>query len=913
MIKLLDLTIKINDSDKYKNSTTGGPNDILPLHRIIKPSSLKIKDQTGGNISKLKTRNSLGVVSETELLVRDIKEIKIFFSSFDIPISWAWYNRRDREIEFTLKNLKYDEEKGLLIGLENSGLSLFLQQKDFEVEVFENSWEKKFLYFWQIIELAVENDSATFNEFRDLYRKILINLEVEQITNDLITELKEWNAGALDEKREFYELENINNNEQEVKTLCQGFLEAVENIDNQNWKDIGIKTVAGVWAAKENGFNLTTNPELDSVISEEGKYKGFYVGSGEKYQTLITLTSSLFSSIPSSLFFSSERKNRYTRKNIDEFRELFPNNANQSDPKYFLGFRPGDIQKFGTKFFSVFHQRDIKEQKGNFWEMETDEEFSRTYYELKSCGESKKKEASEKPQINEIIFRPQAFGEWSNKTKQEHWDIYWKWLNEIWITFYVEKAFGGLHNKLTKLLPLLDKPSFASENETNCEAALKVLQNYETPEASSDEAAIKNRFSAEIDAKKAEITSRIKLLISTNIDTAANEDYGSGQLSPERKRIFTAYRNQISNPTLLTRIKELIKLLVRGEKIIAETNRLTKMTFANQLKEEYQNGQGDKKQAYNIVNQVDNNWVDRTITNLGVIIAKKNQQQVLTERKKQLKTKYGNSIVAQAVFDSNVLDTVAALDEAEKLYIKVLEAETKNDTDASLLTFLQGYQNAEVGNLKNKAWQAVNGYNKQGEAAIQHLQKTDQSREEIIKKLQEAKSESELEMVYNQVRDNKLYKRGGKSKKVIDNLRQRKEIIFKIEKENISPENKNFLQTALSKIIPDTIKNNNDEQELTELENKLKTFSAAESSEKGKIYLEYKNFIDQILTEISQEKQRFYKAKSDLGISESSGAEPSLSRLPDWIWGPVIVGSVMTVGIIILIIIKNFRKSSKIE
>jgi hypothetical protein len=266
---------------------------------------------------------------------------------------------------------------------------------------------------------------------------------------------------------------------------------------------------------------------------------------------------------------------------------------------------------------------------------------------------------------------------------------------------------------------------------------------------------------------------------------------------------------------------------------------------------------------------------------LGVI-KKKDQQQVLTERRKQLKTKYGNSVVAQVVFDSNVLDTVVALDEAEKLYVKVREAETKNDTDTSLLTFLQGYQNAEVGVLKNKAWEAVNGYNKQGETAIEYLQKTDQSREEIIKNLQETKSESELEMVYNQVRDNKLYKRGGQSKKIIDNLRQRKEVLFKIEKENISPENKNFLQTALSKMIPDTIKNDNDEQGLTELESKLKTFQTApESEEKGKIYQEYKNFIDQILTEISQEKQRFQKAKIDLGINESSGTETSPSRLSD--------------------------------
>nr|CAG8435682.1 12342_t:CDS:2 [Entrophospora candida] len=219
----------------------------------------------------------------------------------------------EAEIEFTIKNLKYDEEKGILIGLGGGGRSLFLYEKDFE------------------------------------------SIEDEEL------------------------------------------------------------------AAKENGFDIDNDPGVETLISEEGKYKGFYIGNGEKYQTLVTLSSNLFSSVPTSFFFSAGSKNRYTRKNIDNFRELFPNNLDQNNPKYFLGFRPGDIEKIGTKFCSVFHQRDIKDQQGNFWEIEFGKELTRTYYELKSCYESKKiEEASEKQQIKEIIFSAIAFNEWSNKNKKEH-------------------------------------------------------------------------------------------------------------------------------------------------------------------------------------------------------------------------------------------------------------------------------------------------------------------------------------------------------------------------------------------------------------------------------------------------------------------------------------------------------------
>jgi hypothetical protein len=123
------------------------------------------------------------------------------------------------------------------------------------------------------------------------------------------------------------------------------------------------------------------------------------------------------------------------------------------------------------------------------------------------------------------------------------------------------------------------------------------------------------------------------------------------------------------------------------------------------------------------------------------------------------------------------------------------------------------------------------------------------------------------------------------------------------------------LQTALVKLIPDTIKDDNDEQELTDLENKLKIFqNDSKDEEKAKIYKEYKTFIDQILTEISQERQRFQQAKSDLGISESSNTnQGQQNRLPSWSWAIIIVGSIIAIGTIILFTIKSFQESSEKE
>ena len=169
--------------------------------------------------------------------------------------------------------------------------------------------------------------------------------------------------------------------------------------------------------------------------------------------------------------------------------------------------------------------------------------------------------------------------------------------------------------------------------------------------------------------------------------------------------------------------------------------------------------------------------------------------------------------------------------------------------------------------------------------ALAHLQKHDQLREEIAKTLQEAKNESELEVAYHKAKDSELYQRGGQSKRVLRNLRRRKQISFQLNQEEYSAENKNFLQVALVKLIPETVKDDNGEQELTELETQLKTFkTASESEEKGQIYQKYKKTIDQVLNEIRQEKQRYQQAKHQVDEKEQTldDKQPAAdNRLPD--------------------------------
>src|SRR5437016_2387256 len=113
------------------------------------------------------------------------------------------------------------------------------------------------------------------------------------------------------------------------------------------------------------------DPSLKSQITN-GKYKGFFVADGEKYQCLSksSIASSFFTALFSPFVDFSVIKNRFTKKNIDVFRKLFPNNQDQTDPKYFLGFRPGEIYLDNGRYYSYNHRQDFKEKKTSFFEIE---------------------------------------------------------------------------------------------------------------------------------------------------------------------------------------------------------------------------------------------------------------------------------------------------------------------------------------------------------------------------------------------------------------------------------------------------------------------------------------------------------------------------------------------------------------
>jgi hypothetical protein len=183
MTKLLNLTIKINHKNHYKNAGGAGLFYTYPP-RIIEPTSLVIKDQAGATVSRLKIRNDSGFgASNAEFLVSSIKKIQVDWSVWDIPISWAWENRgTGTEIEFTLKNLKYNNWNGFKFGSASVPVAgtvadtIFLESKDFEAEVYKNKAEHENKFLSSVIELSNQfsNDvKKTLSDFLGLKRKII--------------------------------------------------------------------------------------------------------------------------------------------------------------------------------------------------------------------------------------------------------------------------------------------------------------------------------------------------------------------------------------------------------------------------------------------------------------------------------------------------------------------------------------------------------------------------------------------------------------------------------------------------------------------------------------------------------------------------------------------------------------------
>ncbi|CAI2165519.1 2664_t:CDS:2 [Funneliformis geosporum] len=348
---------------------------------------------------------------------------------------------------------------------------------------------------------------------------------------------------------------------------------------------------------------------------------------------------------------------------------------------------------------------------------------------------------------------------------------------------------------------------------------------------------IKNRFLTEITAQKTKISQQIAALGSNlpdQIRVAAQAKYGPDQnknLTAEQAQIFTTHASQITSPELLNQIKELLNLLVEAEKIKPNDRPAVINLSLTNLKKSYQNGTGDKKLAYATVNKVDN----RT----------------------ELKNKWNNQVVARKVFEASVLDSIPALEEAEKLLVKVQTAQAQKEVDSSLLTELENYSSAPRGEIKNKAYQAVNGDKKRVQKALEHLREISQKRIKIVEGLQNARNQTELDTAYQTIKNSDFYQ-SEKNRQLTDKIHTRKKVCLEIASDNsISAPLNQFLQNNLIKIIPESIQNTANEAELTRLESELKGFlKAGKGEEKEQIYQKYQGVINDILTEISQEKQR---------------------------------------------------------
>ncbi|MCE8163790.1 MAG: hypothetical protein I3273_07150 [Candidatus Moeniiplasma glomeromycotorum] len=422
MTKLLNLTIKINGKTKYRNDPKNDKDQIIEL-----AGPIEIKDQSGKIVSQIKEKKY-----GSKYLVKNIKFIKLssFSGRLDVPISWAWENRKtDTEIQFTLKKLKYDETNGLSVKYSEPDSSpknldtLILYPNSCEVEELKIQGESYSLY-WKMIELNVKNEASTFTDFMELREKLWKAGGDEQIANWAPTEIEKWKNAtpdflAGDEEYRFYNLENIIDNKKVVKEFCDFWLKKIGDL--KEWKKKGIKNLVEAEIAEENGFNIT-EPGLASKISSDGKYRGFPIANNqEKHQILVSESNK---SLPNSNeSYRVESKNRYTKFKIDCFRDCFPNDPNQTEPQYFRGFRVGDIGKINESFASTYHQKDIESKRGAAYLIEKD--YTRTYYEFRSYFELD--ENFQPWKLLKIILRKESFNEIQakqQKTKKECLDIY---------------------------------------------------------------------------------------------------------------------------------------------------------------------------------------------------------------------------------------------------------------------------------------------------------------------------------------------------------------------------------------------------------------------------------------------------------------------------------------------------------
>ncbi|CAG8709106.1 4126_t:CDS:2, partial [Racocetra persica] len=446
----------------------------------------------------------------------------------------------DADIEVTIKNVKYDEA----VGLHGTRNFLAMGSGSAPLNVLELEKDQDF----QVESFKDSGGNIRHNLFSAIelsgglpdVKKIVIDQSDKKNESELVdtlAKIKKYKTATPGSlENKFYELKDIITDDREVKEKIVDPLVKLIEEIIPEYKKVGV---------------------------------GFSVSRAEKYEyTKDSLGAAMI-----------EKGERYTKDNIDKFRKFFTNDLDKDDPKYF---------------------REQKKSTGI--EIKEGEDYTRTYYELvfwKSVGITV-------PKIKEIILDSEvSFNETLDKSKKEHLYAYKKVIEIEFPTVKNDQTLLDSYQELTKLFSVLDKASYTSESKSTCENDLSILKKYESPTANSDQEKIKKKFATEISQKKQEINNRLAVLNSGSnlqaaITAAINEDYGQGQLSDERKKIFTDHKASITTEAILTEIKELIKLLVRAEENM-DTG--TSKDLLNKLKNEYQNDSGDKKTAYTIVNQ----------------------------------------------------------------------------------------------------------------------------------------------------------------------------------------------------------------------------------------------------------------------------------------------------------------------
>lgn len=548
----------------------------------------------------------------------------------EVILAWTFKNKGpNEEFNLTFQNIYYDPSTRLLklgrggFGGNFAGKKLFLSSFSWEERepVSINEKPEK-LDLWTAVDLGI--DKAVIKNrlvgFVDLVKKSnQIKNEIENFSlEQFISHLSNFEKYQKLET-ELYELESFFKrltNVTLVKVIAEEELKICQELKVWKNKNIPNLSLKKLEQATKNEFNAISD---GGEISSQGFYKGFSIFRTEQRKEKQTGS------------FGSGgivMKNCYTKTNIDLFRQLFPNNLDQCDPQYFRGFQPGDLVRGHRGAILYLSEKAVQEDLANFYIVKPDLPF-----QTKTCLDLL--EARKLNEFLEILCSsPTGYLEIAGANKTQHSEKYQDAIKKGDISALSSDEKTILNDFCSQTLDLflvLDQ-NYSAENRAACQKGLKYLEDLKEDLTQWGKKII-TRFQGEIDTKKTEIQQRITLLGSPLIDqirASAGEKYGNSKkkvLSPERAQLFTnpTYMALITNPELLTKIKELLNVLisVEEEKLNSNDNQEIRSTLTD-LKNRWKNGSQNYKKSYEIVNKVDNQCADRLISQLESRIGNEN-------------------------------------------------------------------------------------------------------------------------------------------------------------------------------------------------------------------------------------------------------------------------------------------------